>query len=78
LSKLESFGSTACVKLRLSVVKSPDISPLRGVACARLAPGFLPLRRCRSPESGNGGERSNGFLGEGPIKQQEITAGAGA
>jgi hypothetical protein len=37
LSNLESFGSGACVKLRLFVVKSPDICLPKGVACAPFA-----------------------------------------
>jgi hypothetical protein len=75
LSDLESVGSVACVKLRLCVVKSPDISLSRGVACARFAGGPSHLRRCRDPVIANVEQ----LLGEGPIKQDETThVGVGA
>jgi hypothetical protein len=76
LSRVESLGSAACVKLRLCVVKSPDISLRRGVACARFAQGVPPAEEVQGPPCPATVER---LLGEGPIKQYETThAGAGA
>lgn len=76
MSKLESLGSGACVKLRLCVVKSPDISLPEGVACAPFAGGSSRMRRCRDLSNSANVER---LLGEGPIKQDETTqVGAGA
>jgi hypothetical protein len=64
------------VKLRLCVVKSPDISLPEGVACAPFAKGFLPMRRCGDLSNPANVER---LLGEGPIKQDETTqVGGGA
>jgi hypothetical protein len=55
------------------VVKSPDISVSRGVACAPFAGGPSHLRRCRGLDSANAEQ----LLGEGPIKQ-DVTARVGA
>ena len=70
MSELESFGSGACVKLRLSVVKSPDICPPKGVACAPFAGGLRPMRRYRDLSTVANVEQ---LLGEGLITQDETT-----